>query len=130
MAAMRSAGRIILIAALVLSVGLHWAALQSAAWVGMIVSYSHDGSVAAAIGKTFDGEHPCRLCKLVEDGTSQEQEQRSEKSQVKKIDLATVAAALFITPPEPPALKPAFIQAKPPARPGEPPTPPPRAIAA
>lgn len=126
---MRSAGRIILIAALVLSVGLHWAALQSAAWVGMIVSYSQDGSVAEAFGKTFDGAHPCGLCKLVEDGTSHEQEQESEKSPVKKIDLAVVAVTSLVTPPEPPVLRPVFLKSKLPARPGEPLTPPPRRAA-
>ena len=50
------------------AIGLHWAALQSVAWVGMLVSYSHSGSVASAFEKTFDGRHPCPLCKAISKG--------------------------------------------------------------
>lgn len=54
--------------------GLQWSILQSAAWVGMIIRYSQDSTLSEAIIKTFDGQHPCRLCKLIEQG------KRSEKA--------------------------------------------------
>ncbi len=59
-----------LIAVLVVSLtlGLHWAALQSVAWVSMFVRYSQQATFQEALVWTFDGQHPCALCELVEDG--------------------------------------------------------------
>ncbi|MEY4484365.1 MAG: hypothetical protein RL693_1817 [Verrucomicrobiota bacterium] len=57
-----------LMSALFLSVGLQWACLQSAAWVGMVVSYSRQVNLGTAIAMTFDGEHPCNICKAVKKG--------------------------------------------------------------
>lgn len=87
--------------ALVLSLGLHWTLLQSAAWVGMVVNYSRDASLGEALEKTFDGEHPCALCKMVEAGSSQEDQDQSKPSSsgLKKIDLALVLVEPLITPP-------------------------------
>ena len=31
----------------------------------MLISYSQSGSVATAIANTFDGNHPCPLCKAI-----------------------------------------------------------------
>jgi hypothetical protein len=58
-------GRGFLIVAVSLSIGVHWAALQSVAWVSMLVEYSQHASVATAIAQTFDGQHPCTLCKQI-----------------------------------------------------------------
>ena len=52
-------------AALALSIGLHWGLLQSVAWVEMLVTYSHDAGMAEALAETFDGRHPCCLCKAI-----------------------------------------------------------------
>lgn len=61
--------RSLLVAALMISIGLHWALLQSVAWVGMAVTYSVEkGSVVEGLSETFDGEHPCPLCKAVKKG--------------------------------------------------------------
>ena len=54
-------------------VGGHWAILQTSAWLGMIVSYAKDGDYSGAITKTFDGKHPCALCRLVQVGQKQEE---------------------------------------------------------
>lgn len=40
--------------------------MQCVAWAGMLVSYSQEGTVAEAVEKTFDGEHPCPLCLAIE----------------------------------------------------------------
>lgn len=58
--------RLTLLIALMLSIGGHWALIQTAAWTGMIVKYSRDASLSVAIAKTFDGRHPCALCRLVD----------------------------------------------------------------
>jgi hypothetical protein len=52
--------------------GGHWMALQSLAWTRMLVSYSRQGDLVSAVTKTFDGKHPCSLCKQVERAKSQE----------------------------------------------------------
>ena len=57
---------------LTISLGLHWAVLQTAAWAGMLVTYSQDASWQTAVDKTFDGQHPCQLCRLVKTGRSAE----------------------------------------------------------
>jgi len=40
--------------------------------MGMVISYSQDGSVGEALGKTFDGRHPCALCKAIAAGKKSE----------------------------------------------------------
>jgi hypothetical protein len=51
--------------ALFLVAGGHWAMLQGVAWAGMVKDYSRTGSLTEAVGKTFDGKHPCPLCKKI-----------------------------------------------------------------
>ena len=53
--------------------GCHWAILQAGAWAGMAVSYSQQGGLVAGLSQTFDGEHPCPICKAIQDGKRQEQ---------------------------------------------------------
>jgi hypothetical protein len=77
---------------LVLSLGLHWAFLQTIAWTGMIISYSRDASFSEAVSKTFDGEHPCPMCKVIKKARAEEKDQQ-QKQQVKpgsKMDLGLV----------------------------------------
>jgi hypothetical protein len=65
-------GRVITIFALCCAIGLHWLALQSAAWTSMIVQYSKQQSLRVAITQTFDGDHPCSLCHAVNSGKNSE----------------------------------------------------------
>lgn len=60
---MQKAGRVATILALCLSIGLHWAALQSFAWTTMLIEYAKDRPLRQAIEQTFDGKHPCQICK-------------------------------------------------------------------
>jgi hypothetical protein len=65
--------------------GGHWAILQTGAWLGMIVAYSKQGDVSAAISKTFDGKHPCAVCSAVDDGRKQEEKKTPAlQSELKK----------------------------------------------
>ena len=63
--------------------GGHWVALQSVAWVGMVIDYSKQSSLGVALEKTFDGEHPCNLCHTVSKGRSEEQKNETLKLVVK-----------------------------------------------
>lgn len=61
-----------LIVALAVSVGGHWALLQTAAWVGMLASFSRSMPLDQALSYTLDGKHPCRLCLAIESGRQSE----------------------------------------------------------
>lgn len=54
-----------MVAILCMSIGFHWITLQSVAWGMMIVKYSQDCPLPEAVAKTFDGQHPCYLCKHI-----------------------------------------------------------------
>jgi hypothetical protein len=58
-------GKCLVVVALVLSTGLHWAALQTVAWTTMLANNLCTQSVSEAVSNTFDGEHPCPLCKAI-----------------------------------------------------------------
>lgn len=51
--------------ALTTSIGLHWALLQSVAWVGMLAGNLQRTPLTEAVCRTFDGLHPCCLCKAI-----------------------------------------------------------------
>jgi hypothetical protein len=59
--------------ALLQILGGHWAFLQASAWLSMIVRYSQTVELKTAITQTFDGEHPCPICKAIQEGKKQEQ---------------------------------------------------------
>ncbi len=126
---MKAVSRILLVAALMISIGLHWAVLQSAAWVGMAVTYTvKTGSVVQGLSKTFDGRHPCRLCHAVDEGTSSEKPKDSAPAKtvkVLKIDLAMTSVPAFIFQASPKLEWPVFSQAAS-QRPLSPEPPPPR----
>lgn len=80
------------------ALGLHWAALQSLAWAGMLLSYSRSGNVAAAIVKTFDGNHPCSLCRAI--GKSRTTDKKPEAAGASgKLDLEYREPAELLVPP-------------------------------
>jgi len=88
---------------LVLSLGLHWALLQTVAWTGMLVSYSAEGSFQEAVSKTFDGEHPCPLCKAIKKGRAEEKQQEQQSSRPgSKLDAGTLWSAEVFVYPRPP----------------------------
>lgn len=69
--------RAVKIAAVVLlslSLGLHWAVLQSVAWTSMLVERTQTTSFRTALQTTFDGQHPCKLCQVVRAGKSAEKQ--------------------------------------------------------
>jgi hypothetical protein len=63
---------------LVAVTGGQWAVLQSAAWAGMLVNNLRTQSLADAVTRTFDGQHPCPLCKAIECGKKSEKKSEIE----------------------------------------------------
>ena len=72
-------GRVLVVFTLICTIGGHWAILQSVGWVGMFASYSSSASLSVALQKTFDGKHPCEMCKLVTQGKKSEKGQERLK---------------------------------------------------
>jgi hypothetical protein len=117
--------RHLLVAALLISIGGHWALLQSVAWVGMAVNYSIDeGSVATGLKKTFDGNHPCPLCKLVDKGLDSEKKPEP-KVKTFKLDLFLTTRVIVLSPPQFREIPRALNEVAEP-RTARPPAPPPR----
>jgi hypothetical protein len=122
----RLLGRAVTILALCLAIGLHWVAVQSVAWTSMIVEYSQKTSLPEALAKTFDGKHPCSLCRAVQSG--QKSEKKSEfQSFTPKIDLICSARTIRLLPPVAAHEYPTHA-ASANERAQSPPVPPPRAI--
>jgi hypothetical protein len=117
--------KVILILALICSVGWHWAVLQSVAWLGMAIHYSQGGPLREAFIKTFDGNHPCRICQLVAKGKKSEDKQETWKP-LNKIDLFLPDQHLSLEPiAQYPLVSSRIAESL--QRPQSPPTPPPRA---
>lgn len=84
MTRLRPALAILLLAVLACGSGAHLAALQTAGWAGMLLSYaSTEGSMTEAARKTFSGEHPCKLCNVVKEASKE-----SSSSPVKAVETA------------------------------------------
>ena len=92
---MRRIAHLLLVLALSASIGLHWAFLQSAAWVNMVVTYSRDGGFTEAVQKTFDGEHPCARCKEIQKGQDSEKKHESKSAQ-QKIEFFHEQSEVFV----------------------------------
>lgn len=71
------------------SLGMQWTVLQSLAWTTMLISRTGETSFVDAVRTTFDGRHPCSICRVVQKGKDAEKKQETNFT-LKKID-ATLA---------------------------------------
>jgi hypothetical protein len=88
----RPLAKLLAVIAAVQLLGGHWLALQSVAWMGMVISYAQEESLAGALEKTFSGENPCQLCHAVKQGQSEEKKQEITKTMVKVEAILAVTA--------------------------------------
>jgi hypothetical protein len=109
-------------AALFLSAGGHLALLQGVAWATMIRDYSRTGSVTVAVEKTFDGKHPCPLCKKITAQRAAEQKAPATVKAEKKAEVFLASSATlmplpivrsFAYPPHPFVNFPEYLSAPP-----------------
>lgn len=83
-----------------LSLGAHWAVLQSVAWVGMIVDYSSDVGLRQGVSMALDGNNPCSLCHAIQSGKSQERQQEGAAAQsANDLKLELLSRTIAIYPP-------------------------------
>lgn len=85
--------------ALFFIIGGPWAVLQTIAWAKMVVEYSRDTSVGEALSKTFDGEHPCGMCKKISKVRSEERKSPALVFQIKKDGPFISLKSVGLTPP-------------------------------
>ena len=83
--------------ALSCSAGLPSACVQSAAWVGMFVTFAREAPLTESISKTFDGRHPCGLCKVVQREESSKKKHDILRSTL-KFELAMPECEEFVFP--------------------------------
>ncbi|HEY5297890.1 MAG TPA: hypothetical protein VIK59_08180 [Verrucomicrobiae bacterium] len=65
-------GKVFVIVALVVMLGAHWTLLQTVAWTTMLADNLCTHSVKEAVTETFDGNHPCPICKAIAAGEKSE----------------------------------------------------------
>jgi hypothetical protein len=61
----RKFGHVLMIIAVLTATGTHWLAFQSVAWTAMLAENLETSSFQRALQRTFDGKHPCCLCKQI-----------------------------------------------------------------
>ena len=88
-----------MVAALVLTTGAHWAALQTVAWTTMFAAnLTSQQTLTEAVSETFDGKHPCPLCKAI--ATAKKSEKKSESiSSTLKMEFPLVSEKIILFPP-------------------------------
>ncbi len=72
---------------LCLVLGLHWTLLRTVGWVNMFVTFTQTGTVHEALVKTFDGKHPCSMCKFVKSAKPGEKKEQSLNPEAKLISI-------------------------------------------
>jgi len=91
-------GKCLVVLTLVLTTGAHWAALQTVAWTTMLASNLRSDSLTQAVSKTFDGEHPCPLCKAIAAAKKSEKKSDAVSSPL-KMEFPPVAEKFSLLPP-------------------------------
>jgi hypothetical protein len=124
----RSLQQWLVVALLTLAIGGHWAVLQSVAWTTMLAGNLRTSSLAVAVERTFDGQHPCKLCKVVSAGKKSEK-QAEFPTLAKQLEFTLFAHPFVFSAPTQ-----FYLQAEAGAQPDStlrtPPVPPPRSILA
>ena len=91
-------GHVLLILAVLTVTGTHWLVLQSVAWTTMLAGHLQSGSLAQAVERTFDGKHPCSLCKQIAKG-KQEEKKSEYRIDLKKLEFSYAPTAFVFSAP-------------------------------
>ena len=85
--------------ALFLTAGGHYALLQTVAWTTMVNDFSRTGSLSMAVEKTFDGRHPCPLCKKIAVARSAEEKTPATVKVEKKTEVFVAVGSSEVPAP-------------------------------
>jgi hypothetical protein len=95
---LKRVGNSFLILALLTATNSQWFVLQSVAWASMIVCYSEKAPLKVALVHTFDGRHPCCLCKAI--AAAKKSEKKKEfPLQVRKLEFPPVPEEVALLAP-------------------------------
>jgi hypothetical protein len=116
-------GKVLVVFTLVAVLSAHWALLQTVAWTTMLAGNLESCSFHDAVARTFDGQHPCPLCKAI--AAAKKSEQKNQINfEKQKLDFPPVPGSMvLIAPPRIEIPSPDIFAA---SIPHKPPTPPPR----
>ncbi|HUD45195.1 MAG TPA: hypothetical protein VMR33_00110 [Candidatus Baltobacteraceae bacterium] len=118
--------KMVVIVTLVATTVAHWALLQSVAWTTMLAENLSCGSVSQAVSRTFDGKHPCPLCKAIAAGKKSESK-KDHTLLLQRFEFPLASGNPVLTaPPQFEAPPPAIVFPK--VRIQRPPVPPPRRL--
>lgn len=73
--------------------------LQTVAWAQMLREYSQNATVAEAVEKTFSGEAPCPMCKMIAAEKQKEEKAPAPVKAEKKGETFLLAARDLVPPP-------------------------------
>ncbi|HTR43597.1 MAG TPA: hypothetical protein VMH87_18445 [Pseudomonadales bacterium] len=80
------------------TLGAHWALLQTVAWTTMLASNLQSTSFHEAMSMTFDGNHPCPLCKAI--AAAKKSEHKNQITfEKQKLDFPPVQGELILLAP-------------------------------
>lgn len=119
-------GQILCFAAVCQLLGGHWAILQTTAWVRMVIEYSANDGLQIGLSKTFDGAHPCELCKNIAKNKGAEKKHAAAGEPGKLIVVCPAQASVLYHPAEFWRLRPTVESVHSLSR--TPPVPPPRVL--
>lgn len=93
------AAAVFAITAMLCALNLQWGLLQCVAWATMLPSYYFQTeSVSTAVSMTFDGDHPCTLCKTVDQAIQSNAEQNApEKASLSRAPLGLLTLLVTST---------------------------------
>jgi hypothetical protein len=96
----RKLARFCLILALLATVGGHWFVFQSFAWATMLVDNLQTSSLSEAVSRTFDGNHPCRMCKHISEQRKTEKQSEAPAPQIRKLEFVLQPVTFVFSAPE------------------------------
>ncbi len=91
-------GHALTVFALLCAIGTHWVLLQSVAWTSMLADNLRTRSLSEAVQRTFDGKHPCPLCKQIAKGR-QDEKKGEFPPKLKKLDCSFLFTSIILTTP-------------------------------
>jgi hypothetical protein len=91
-------GKWMLVIAMITAIGGHFMLLQSVAWTTMVISNVQHGNLGEALEKTFDGQHPCAICKSIRKARESEDKQQPSQISVAKLNLFHQARTIMRAP--------------------------------
>jgi hypothetical protein len=91
-------GQVLMILALLAATGVNVILLQSVAWTTMLANNLRTTSLYQAVEHTFDGKHPCSLCRQID--RSRQAEKKAEfRAEWKKLEFNYAPLVFVFTAP-------------------------------